>query len=521
MKKIKFTKIIMSFLLIATMLLAVSCDNDTEYITERENLNEVNASTDKVTIYTYVNSDKDNQIYNNDTKFYYPLLEMAHMYNNYCSGNKMGDKAVRVVKFESRDRMIQQMSTEIMAGGGPDIILLDNELPISRLINQGAFEDLNPYIEKDTSENALDINKYNKSLMDTGVFKGKRYMMPMLIEPDVYITNTGVLSKYGIKENKQITYDNLDKALNEYLNSDDETTFTESYETSKEIILSYINDNIDKETFKTSFNNEKFKDTLEKLKELCIKSTKDTSYSNNLENSLFTKGSFDQNSGVYTPYIYSISNMGSLCREAIEDFSSIPPETMEEYIQEYYIENNGYDPDLSQKENEKNFRDFVWEKEGNRAEIEANASATVFINSISKDKDTLKGIVNCGFMINANSRRKENAYDFIKYSMGERMQRYISYDGCNYSVPVNNEALKNSYTDMGYQESRVTSLKKDSSIMERYINHILNLNTFVVRDGYYNDNVIGSIVDDYLQGSISLDNFITNLESKTKIYLYE
>ena len=127
-------------------------------------------------------------------------------------------------------------------------------------------------------------------------------------------------------------------------------------------------------------------------------------------------------------------------------------------------------------------------------------------------------------MINANSDKQEKAYKFIKYALGERMQRFITYDttyGDTYNLPVNNEALKNSYTDMGYVEDRINNIDKDSSFMERYINHIKSINTLEVRDGYYNDNVIGDLVDDYLEGKISVDNFITNLNSKTKIYLYE
>ena len=139
-------------LLICILFSLVACSDDGEYITKGTNLvDEQSKNNDIVTIYTYVDPDNKDLHYDQDTKFYYPLLDMAHMYNNYCSFNNMGDYAVSVVKFSSRDRMIQQMSTEIMAGSGPDIIILDNELPVSKLINQGAFADMNTLLKNDKS----------------------------------------------------------------------------------------------------------------------------------------------------------------------------------------------------------------------------------------------------------------------------------------------------------------------------------------------------------------------------------
>ena len=123
-----------------------------------------------------------------------------------------------------------------------------------------------------------------------------------------------------------------------------------------------------------------------------------------------------------------------------------------------------------------------------------------------------------------NSNKKEKAFEFIKYSLGERMQRFITFDsyyGDTYNITVNKDALNNSLGSFAYGDTDFAEIKEQESFMDKYISYINSINTYEIRDGYYNDKVIGSLVDDYLQDKISIDNFIANLSSKTKLYLYE
>ena len=516
---------ILSIITVVSILFLCACGGEEEYITPNTTNSSETENPNKVTIYTYVDRENEDMHYDNDTMFYYPLLDMAHMYNGYCMLNGEGENAVSVVKFDSRDRMIQQMSTEIMAGGGPDIIVLDNELPISKLIDQGAFVDMNTFIENDKSEKALDMKNYNQSLMDTGVYNGKRYMMPMLYKPDIFITNTSLMKKYGIDKNTKPTYKTIGDVFEKLQNSEKTVSLLEGYQSSKEILLQYINDNIDKEKLTTSFDTKEFKETIETLKKLITKDMKgeDTEHSVDDNTCLFAKGSFNTESGIYTPINYALYNMQGISTDTFMSYD-LEQVTLEEYANEFFSSEE-FDPLNGWENNQKLFDDYVYEQErGNFEDYVANSVQTTFIDGITENKDISRGIVTCGFMINANSDKQEKAYKFIKYSLGERMQRFISYDttyGETYNLPVNNEAFKNAYTDMSYEENKVNHITKDSSFMERYINHIKNINTFEVRDGYYNDKVIGDLTDDYLEGKISVDNFITNLNSKTKIYLYE
>lgn len=477
-------------LLICILFSLVACSDDGEYITKGTNLvEEQSKNIDLVTIYTYVDPENKDLHYDQDTKFYYPLLDMVHMYNNYCSLNHMSDYAVRVVQFSSRDRMIQQMSTEIMAGGGPDIIILDNELPVSKLINQGAFADMNTLLKNNKSKRKINLDEYDSTLMDTGVFKGKRYMMPMLIEPDIYISNSALFKDYDLATNTRLTYSNINNKLKKFANNSNNLSLTDSYSSSKEIILQYINDNINKEDYTTDFETKKFKSTIESLKKLVKKSIADTKTTKDLSKSecLLSKGTTDKETGIYTPYNFSLSHM------------------------------SGY-----------------------------SSTQTTFTGGITEKENQSRATISCGFMINNNSNKKEKAFEFIKYSLGERMQRFITFDstyGDTYNITVNKDALNNSLSSFAYGDAYNITVNKDAlnnssssfayggtdfdeikeqdSFMDKYASYINSINTYEIRDGYYNDKVIGSLVDDYLQDKIPIVNFIANLNSKTKIYLYE
>ena len=253
--------------------------------------------------------------------------------------------------------------------------------------------------------------------------------------------------------------------------------------------MQYINDNINKEDYTTDFETKKFKSTIESLKKLVKKSIADTKTTKDLSKSecLLSKGTTDKETGIYTPYNFSLSHM------------------------------SGY-----------------------------SSTQTTFTGGITEKENQSRATISCGFMINNNSNKKEKAFEFIKYSLGERMQRFITFDstygdtynitvnkdalnnslssfayGDTYNITVNKDALNNSLSSSAYGDTDFDEIKEQDSFTDKYASYINSINTYEIRDGYYNDKVIGSLVDDYLQDKISIDNFIANLNSKTKIYLYE
>ncbi|AFS78958.1 putative extracellular solute-binding protein [Gottschalkia acidurici 9a] len=69
---------------------------------------------------------------------------------------------------ESKDKFTRSINTELMAGGGPDIILCDSwRLPYQEYINKGLLVDLNKLIEND--------REFNKDEYYMNIFKGIEY----------------------------------------------------------------------------------------------------------------------------------------------------------------------------------------------------------------------------------------------------------------------------------------------------------------------------------------------------------
>ena len=89
-----------------------------------------------------------------------------------------------------------RLSTELMAGTGPDIIfprsMVDAEP--GKLLNTDAFLDLNDLIESDDSFN---LDDYVKAVLDGGLHNGKRYIMPYTYMVPIYSASTKTLNEIG------------------------------------------------------------------------------------------------------------------------------------------------------------------------------------------------------------------------------------------------------------------------------------------------------------------------------------
>ncbi len=69
---------------------------------------------------------------------------------------------------------VKQLNTDIVSGKIPDIILLDDAMPVDSYINKKLFEDLKPYIEQDS---ALDINGFMPNIIEAFSVDGKLYTL--------------------------------------------------------------------------------------------------------------------------------------------------------------------------------------------------------------------------------------------------------------------------------------------------------------------------------------------------------
>jgi multiple sugar transport system substrate-binding protein len=95
-----------------------------------------------------------------------------------------------------------RVSTELAAGKGPDVLfpsfMFDSDG--YKIANAGAFLDLNELIEEDTD---FSFDDYVKGMLDSGIYNGKRYIIPTMIEmPTIFIASTQVLDNIGFDRTK-------------------------------------------------------------------------------------------------------------------------------------------------------------------------------------------------------------------------------------------------------------------------------------------------------------------------------
>jgi multiple sugar transport system substrate-binding protein len=95
----------------------------------------------------------------------------------------------------------KKMSIELMAGEGPDIIRVDTNLfkSIHKVATTGIFCDLNDVISKSKDFNIAD---YNEKVLNSAVFDGKRYLIPLGYDVPVFFTTKERLKMSGIELNE-------------------------------------------------------------------------------------------------------------------------------------------------------------------------------------------------------------------------------------------------------------------------------------------------------------------------------
>ncbi len=109
----------------------------------------------------------------------------------------------------------QKIRTEVAAGKGPDMFLAAGEdFPdIYKTMSTGILEDLNPYIQKD---NSFNMSEYNEGVMQGGVFRGSRYILPAAYQFPVLLTSKEILEEAGIDPDSLNTYQGFIDACTAY-----------------------------------------------------------------------------------------------------------------------------------------------------------------------------------------------------------------------------------------------------------------------------------------------------------------
>ncbi|MCL2815679.1 MAG: ABC transporter substrate-binding protein [Oscillospiraceae bacterium] len=164
------------------------------------------------------------------------------------------------------------LKSEMLAGGGPDLIIGDAYLfgDIYKTMASGVFLDLDGIIEADPE---FDFDLYNRTVMDSGVYNGRRYLAPLdyAVMPMMAVGER--LAEEGIDISEFSTLSGFLGALRRYMANNMEKPGKHiSYFPFFEGAMSYLNFSgiqyIDYENQKADFSDPKFKEIVDTYKEM-------------------------------------------------------------------------------------------------------------------------------------------------------------------------------------------------------------------------------------------------------------
>lgn len=464
-------KKILSFIICAVILFCTAC-------TSSENPNNISETVNNLPSYYYSAEGSGT------------VFDIIERYNKYCKRNGEYDNQIELVKFESDKIMYDIISTEIMAGKGPDIFSFDMLLPFEKLIGNGSLADINELIENDPAEDKLNLNEYNKTIMDAGVYNSKRYIIPILYNFDIMISSENILHKFGVryKQGDSLTYSTLGEKFKNYFYSPDSFSFLTSDAARhgrKSIFYKFLNEYVDFKNMTTDFDTEEFTNSLDVMSEIYRNSTEEN---------------------------YIILD---------NDKKDIEWGESKNLIFDALFSDGG-SPRIIESFYRSNFNNYI--------------EKPVIFNGLSRTKNSGKAYMEYAVAINNNSKHKETAFKFIKYLLSERTQEYYTgilsgsdFAGYTYGIPVRNEAFElnkklglNECDDYGYT---IKVHEEYSDFTKVYLEMLENINRVSIYPNgnysYYDINVIQSYVNDYLEGKISKEKFIRQLTTATDTYLKE
>lgn len=418
------------------------------------------------------------------------MFDIIERYNKYCKRNGEYENQIELVKFESDKVMYDKLSTEIMTGGGADIFSLDLLLPFEKLIENGSLADINKLIENDTDEDKFNLEEYNKTIMNAGVFNGKRYIVPMLYNYDIMISSDNILNKFGVeyKQGDSLTYNTLAEKFKNYFANPDGFSFLTSSDSRhgrNSVFYKFLNDYVDFENKTTDFDTDEFRNSLGIMTEIYRNSTEENYIILDNDNKEVEWG-----------------ESKNLIFDALFSDGASP-----RVIERYYRSN------------------FV-----------GHIEKPVIFSGMSRTNNSGKAYMQYAVAINNNSKYKETAFKFIKYLLSERTQEYYTgglsgsdYVGDTSAMPVRNEAFElnkklglNECDDYG---NTIKVHEEYSDFTKAYLDMLKNINKVSIYPNgnfsYYDINVLKSSVDDFLDGKITNEKFIRQLTTATEIYLKE
>ena len=446
-------------------------------------------------------SDGDNAADSEQLTYYYTkeykddTVEKIQRYNRWCTSHSTEDMKIKLIEFDNFETMSQRLNIEVMAGAGPDLFSNNMDLPFEHLMKTGAFYDLNELIESDTASDKIDLSAYNQTVMDAGLYEGKRYFLPLFYRVYTLVGEKETLQKFHMptEQGYHLTFDNMDEVFADYLQDPKGYDFMSGDERSgavnaNTVILRLINSQVDFENQSVSFD-EGFKEKLELMSRLRehseISAAEEPAVSDSKE----------QDPCLFNP-LHSFSNPIYM-----EFMMSLPDDI----------------------------------------QIDERAKDPVLYSCFEKDENTYSaGIVDAIFVrSNIKKEKRDKALAFLKYLLGDHVQNLYTGTGEEYSyggsidyLPVLNSAYENCIRDAKnigalFDMYGISIKPKEelSPVTQALIDHIEKIDSvelyFDLYNASYDKNVAVPILQDYWDGKTNIDKCADNLSSATKIYIWE
>lgn len=418
-------------------------------------------------------------------------------YNKSCDEE---DK-IEIVEFESAEALKNKLTTELMTGGGPDIMneamFVSADLSIEKLLNMGAFMDLNELFESDSSDDKIDLTEQNQKALESGVLDGKRFCIPLYYVPNFIMTTKEKYSKYMNEKTSSLSFDALIDLSDKITKSENIKLYKYSDSNNLEsLLISFIDSNVDLVNKTSSLDSGKFNETVARIDKLIKKYSQSTK--ENQERVIDWTEEIDPDSYIFEDMI---------AQSPYDIYSGI-----------VYIEQRGDTPII------------IGTPSNNPDTLSANIMESVFVNkNCNKTDKVLKAIK---FAISEETQSEQVGAEIERYN-----PMFAAYSGSLF--PVNNKSFEklmntaDSFTyntkDSYYEGDNdgIPDDDKEQSAVSDESKKMLHEALESISDykldtyWYYNTQVIYELFQGYLKSEITLDKFVGDLKSKTKIYLEE
>lgn len=398
------------------------------------------------------------------------ICDLINKYNKYCTVNYNDTYKIEIIKFDSEEEMKLKMSTEIMAGEGPDIFSLSQKLPFEKLTDSKTIADVNELISEFSYD--IGIDNCDSKIMDAGVIDGKRYFIPLFYSPDVFITTEETLNKYNLTSS-EFSF----KALSEELSKNKkEYSLFGSADDNIAFFYSFLDQYIDFNSGNTEFNSDKFSEDLDSIY------------------SLIKNDTTDEN--VYYFLYENINNGASILYKEMPAFSSIVKTySCLKYLGSTPVFVNNYNMDDDS--------------------ISASTDVGIAVNDNCKNKEKLLPFIKYCLSCDVQKNMSE-----------ECMYLPVNSDAMEKCIDSIDEVIDFEDIIVSDKEKAIVETAESAAIRDyKYIiNNITKCNLYsfnYLSDTYFNSSVISDIVDKYLNGDISKEKFIRQLTAATEIYLKE